>query len=64
MAQMNYFRWQNGYGVFSVCPSILDNVIHYIANQEAHHKKETFKEEFVKFLDRYGIDYDDRYIWD
>ena len=61
---LNNFYWQNGYGVFSVCPSILDNVKNYIIRQEEHHKKETYKEEFRKFLDRYGIDYDERYIWD
>jgi len=62
--QLNNFRWQNGYGVFSVCPSILDYVKNYIIRQEEHHKKESFKEEFIKFLKHYGIDYDDRYLWD
>jgi REP element-mobilizing transposase RayT len=58
------FAWQNGYGAFSVGRSGLDRVAAYIRNQEEHHRKLTFQEEFVEFLERYGIRYDERYLWD
>ena len=58
------FYWQRGYGIFSVSPTHREDVVHYIQNQEAHHRKQSFQEEYVGFLQRYGIDYDDRYIWD
>jgi len=58
------FHWQNGYGVFSVSPSNVREVRRYIVNQEAHHRKVTFQEEFRAFLERHGIEYDERYVWD
>jgi putative transposase len=58
------FYWQDGYGAFSVSPKHIDSVKNYIENQEEHHKKGDFKEEFLKFLEQYGIEYDERYIWD
>jgi putative transposase len=58
------FAWQEGYGAFSVSKSEEGNVIRYIRNQHHHHAKRTFEEEFVEFLDRYEIEYDDRYLWD
>ncbi len=58
------FAWQSGYGLFSIGESQRDHVIEYIKNQEAHHRKRTFQEEFLDFLRRYNIDYDERYIWD
>jgi len=58
------FYWQSGYGAFSVNPSEIDIVRNYIENQEDHHKKITFKEEFLKFLKQYKINYDERYVWD
>jgi len=58
------FSWQAGYGVFSVGESQADAVIRYIQNQEEHHHKMTFQEEFRKFLDRYKVSYDERYVWD
>lgn len=58
------FSWQAGYGAFSVSVTGLDRVKKYIAQQEAHHHKETFKEEFRRFLDIHGIPYDERYLWD
>lgn len=58
------FYWQNGYGVFSVSPSNADQVKRYIANQEEHHRKVSFQEEFREFLTRHGIEYDERYVWD
>jgi putative transposase len=58
------FYWQNGYGAFSVSQSAVNTVKKYIANQKEHHKKKTFKEEYVEFLEKYEIEYDEKYIWD
>ncbi|HNW89644.1 MAG TPA: IS200/IS605 family transposase [Bacteroidales bacterium] len=58
------FYWQSGYGAFSVNPSEVDVVIRYIENQEEHHRKKTFQEEYIAFLKKYDIEYDERYIWD
>jgi len=58
------FAWQLGYGAFSVSKSNVSDVLKYIANQEAHHRRSTFKEEFVHFLRRHGIEYDERYIFE
>jgi hypothetical protein len=58
------FAWQTGYGAFSVSQSNADAVREYIANQEAHHRTISFQEEFVRFLKRHGIEYDERYIWE
>jgi putative transposase len=57
------FTWQSGYGAFSLGQSQLDAVIQYIERQKAHHAKKTFKEEFVEFLQKYKVDYDERYVW-
>ncbi len=57
------FAWQTGYGVFSVSLSSADNVKQYIAGQEEHHRQVSFQGEFVAFLKRYGISYDERYLW-
>lgn len=58
------FGWQRGYGVFSVGPGDLDLLIHYIDQQEEHHRKKTFQEEFRAFLAKYGVEFDERYVWD
>lgn len=58
------FHWQNGYGAFSVSQSNLDEVIRYIESQEQHHQRVTFQEEYRAFLKAYGIEYDERYLWD
>ena len=58
------FAWQNGYGAFSVSQSELERVRRYIATQEEHHKKRTFQDEYRAILKEYGIDYDERYVWD
>ena len=58
------FHWQNGYGAFSVSPSNIEQVKTYIAHQEEHHRKMTFQEEYRKMLERHGIEYDERYVWD
>ena len=57
------FAWQGGYGGFSVSASIHDRTKKYIENQEEHHKKKTFKEEYRILLKKYGIDYDEQYLW-
>jgi hypothetical protein len=58
------FSWQAGYAAFSVSPSQLEAVRRYVRNQEVHHKKITFKEEFVQLLEKHGIEYDARYLFD
>jgi len=58
------FYWQDGYGVFSVDPKSVNKVINYIKDQHIHHKKLNFKDEYRKFLNHYGIDFDERYVWD
>ena len=62
--KLSKFHWQGGYGAFSVSQSNLDEVIRYIENQEEHHKRVTFKDEYRAFLKAYGIEYDERYVWD
>jgi putative transposase len=57
------FEWQSGYGAFSYSKSHVDKVINYIKNQEEHHKKETFKEEYLKFLKAFEIEYNESYIF-
>jgi len=57
------FSWQEGYGAFSYSKSALSNVIHYIDNQESHHKKKSFSEEYIELLEEFGIDYDERYVF-
>ena len=57
------FYWQDGYGAFSVNPSEVDVVIKYIENQKEHHRKKTFKEEYVAFLKKYEVEYDEKYVW-
>ena len=57
------FAWQGGYGAFSLGQSQLDAVVQYIERQKEHHAKKTFKEEFVEFLRKYKVDYDERYVW-
>jgi putative transposase len=57
------FSWQEGYGAFSVSSSNLDQVIEYIRNQEAHHRKRTFEEEFREILRRHGVEYDAKYMF-
>jgi len=57
------FEWQEGYGAFSYSHSALDNVIAYINNQKEHHRKKTFKEEYVDFLKKFQVDYKDEYLF-
>jgi REP element-mobilizing transposase RayT len=58
------FYWQRGYGAFSVSHSQLDAVLKYVENQEEHHRNRSFQEEYRDFLGRYGIEFDERYVWD
>jgi len=58
------FAWQRGYAAFSVSQSKVDAVKKYIENQEEHHRKATFQEEYIQFLEAYGEKYDIRYVWD
>ena len=58
------FYWQNGYGAFSIGPSHVDQLIAYIANQEEHHQRESFQEEYLRLLAKYGLEWDERYVWD
>jgi len=57
------FEWQEGYGAFSYGKSQIKNVILYIENQEQHHKKKTFREEYLDFLIKFEIEYDEQYIF-
>jgi REP element-mobilizing transposase RayT len=56
------FSWQEGYGAFSYSKSQIDGVIKYIQKQEQHHRKQNFQEEYLKILQLFEIDYDERYI--
>ena len=58
------FPWQAGYGGFSVSQSEVQRVIKYIANQAEHHRKRTFQDEYRRFLQKYQVRYDERYVWD
>ena len=58
------FAWQRGYGAFSVGPADLNALIHYIDTQETHHAKQDFQAEFRPFLAKYGIECEERYLWD
>jgi len=63
-ARCENFSWQAGYGAFSLGQSQLSTLIQYIDNQQEHHKTKTFKEELIELLEKYAIDYDERYLWD
>jgi putative transposase len=58
------FAWQTGYGAFSVSQSVADEIVRYIQNQEEHHRSMTFQEELIALLERHGIEYDERYMWE
>jgi len=57
------FRWQEGYGAFSYSKSHVQKVTNYVMNQEEHHRKQTFLQEYRQFLEQFEIDYDERYIF-
>jgi REP element-mobilizing transposase RayT len=58
-----HFSWQEGFGAFSVSHSHLGNVIRYIRNQESHHRRKSFQQEYLEFLERHEITYHKRYIF-
>lgn len=57
------FEWQEGYGAFSYSKSQLKNVVTYIENQEEHHRKKTFREEYLDFLKAFEVDFDEKFIF-
>jgi len=63
-ASLANFHWQGGYGIFSISPSHRTALGKYIANQAEHHRVVTFQEEYRRLLEKYGIEYDERYVWD
>lgn len=60
---LGHFNWQAGYGAFSYSHSHIDSVVKYIYNQKRHHQKKTFRQEYIEFLEKFHIEYDDRYIF-
>ena len=58
------FSWQQGYGAFSYSQSHIKDVYDYILNQEKHHKNKTFKEEYLDFLNKFEVEYDEKYLFD
>ncbi|MGH7596821.1 MAG: IS200/IS605 family transposase [bacterium] len=62
--ELSSFHWQEGYGAFSISPSHVENVEKYIVNQEIHHRKESFQDEFRRLCKKYGVEIDERYVWD
>jgi REP element-mobilizing transposase RayT len=58
------FYWQGGYGAFSISPGHVDDLTNYIADQENHHRTATFQDEFRRLCKKYGVEIDERYVWD
>ena len=58
-----FFQWQEGYGAFSVSPSLMERTAKYIFNQAEHHNTHSYCEEYGQMLDAYGVDYDERYAF-
>ena len=61
-ARYEKFSWQSGYAAFSVSQSVIDKTIEYVRNQREHHKKISFRDEYLAFLKSYNIDYDEQYV--
>ena len=61
---MRTFAWQDGYGIFSVSRSKVQDVVEYIKNQRRHHEKETFDEEYERLMKLHGVEYDPKYLLD
>lgn len=59
-----HFEWQSGYGAFSYSHSQIDAVVQYIINQEEHHRKRTFTEEYIALLQKFDVAYDNRYLFE
>ena len=58
------FSWQEGYGAFSYSKSAIDNVVKYILNQKEHHQKKTFREEYFDFLEKFEVEFDEKYLFE
>ena len=58
------FQWQSGYGAFSYSKSHTDDVMHYINNQQQYHQKKTFREEYLEFLEKFQVEYEDKYLFE
>ena len=58
------FHWQAGYGIFSISQAVVDATREYIRTQKEHHTRQSFQDEFRAWLRRYGIEWDERYVWD
>lgn len=58
------FSWQEGYGAFSYSHSHIEKVYDYILNQEKHHKKKTFRQEYLQFLKKFEVEYDEKYLFE
>ena len=63
-SNLREFAWQDGYGAFTVSKSSVEDVANYIRNQREHHRTKTFQEEYLAFLKKHHIDYEERYLWD
>lgn len=61
---LNRFEWQRGFGSFSYSKSAVNDVYKYIQNQEEHHKKQSFREEYIEFLNKFEVEYDEKYIFE
>jgi len=61
---LSEFHWQNGNGVFSISPGHREKLSVYIDNQEEHHKKESYQDELRRLFRKYGVEWDERYVWD
>ena len=61
---MGKFAWQEGFGAFTYSRSQLNQVVQYIRNQPIHHRKKTFKEEYIEFLEKFEIEFDDKYVFE
>ena len=62
--RLDDFHWQSGYGAFSVSPWHVEILKEYIVNQEEHHRRESFQDEFRRICRKYGVEIDERYVWD
>lgn len=62
--EIQKFYWQKGYGAFSYSRDQIDTVVKYIINQREHHKNETFREEYIRFLEEFEIEYDPKYLFE
>ncbi len=64
VATQGGFHWQAGYGMFSISPAHRPALERYISSQHDHHKRVTFQEEYRRLLKKYGMEYDEKYVWD